>query len=138
MKNQVTSIEQSKRLLELGVPANKASMIWQSKYTQGIPELYAIPYQDKNGYPPIEKIREDVVPAFTVADLMGMIPKTITINKYQVHRLHIEALSSTSPSWCLFWGDEEDQIGWQERLSITHLLEDAIEWLLSNGYKLEV
>lgn len=34
MKDQVTSIEQSRRLLELGVPAEKASMIYQSHYTQ--------------------------------------------------------------------------------------------------------
>lgn len=29
MTNQVTSIEQSKRLLKLGVPAEKASMKWE-------------------------------------------------------------------------------------------------------------
>lgn len=76
MKNQVTSIEQSRRLLELGVPAAKASMIYQSHFTQGVPKLYAQPYQ-VNGYPPEEKIREDVVPAFTVADLLEMMPEFI-------------------------------------------------------------
>ena len=30
MTNQVTSIEQSKRLLELGVPAEMASMVWDT------------------------------------------------------------------------------------------------------------
>ena len=29
MTDQVTSIEQSKRLIELGVPADKASMVWE-------------------------------------------------------------------------------------------------------------
>lgn len=29
MKNQVTNIEQSKRLIELGVPADRASMVWE-------------------------------------------------------------------------------------------------------------
>lgn len=29
MENQVTSIQQSKRLIELGVPADKASMVWE-------------------------------------------------------------------------------------------------------------
>lgn len=96
MKDQVTSIEQSRRLLELGVPAEKASMIYQSHYTQGVPKLYAQPYQ-RNGYPPKEKIREDVIPAFTVADLLGMLPKKITTNGGAVHILHIEACSSTSP-----------------------------------------
>ena len=32
MKEQVTSIEQSKRLIELGVPAEKASMVWCPMY----------------------------------------------------------------------------------------------------------
>lgn len=32
MENQVTSIEQSKRLLELGVPAGNASMVWCQKW----------------------------------------------------------------------------------------------------------
>ena len=76
MKDQVTSIEQSKRLIELGVPAEKASMIYQSHYTQGVPKLYAQPYQ-RNGYPPKEKIREDVIPAFTVADLLAVLPKVM-------------------------------------------------------------
>jgi|UniRef100_UPI003FED953C hypothetical protein len=77
MTDQVTSIEQSKRLIELGVPAEKASMIYQSHFTQGVPKLYAQPYQ-RNGYPPKEKIREDVVPAFTVADLLGLLPPKIS------------------------------------------------------------
>lgn len=76
MENQVTSIEQSKRLIEMGVPAEKASMIYQSYFTQGVPKLYAQPYQ-RNGYPPKEKIRDDVVPAFTVADLLGVMPPDI-------------------------------------------------------------
>lgn len=76
MTDQVTSIEQSKRLIELGVPAEKASMIYQSHFTQGVPKLYAQPYQ-RNGYPPKEKIREDVVPAFTVADLLAVLPKVM-------------------------------------------------------------
>lgn len=77
MKDQVTSIEQSKRLIEMGVPAEKASMIYQSHFTQGVPKLYAQPYQ-RNGYPPKEKIREDVTPAFTVADLLGLLPPKIS------------------------------------------------------------
>lgn len=77
MKDQVTSIEQSKRLIEIGVPADKASMIYQSHFTQGVPKLYAQPYQ-RNGYPPKEKIREDVAPAFTVADLLGLLPPKIS------------------------------------------------------------
>ena len=51
-------------------------MIYQSHFTQGVPKLYAQPYQ-RNGYPPKEKIRDDVVPAFTVADLLAVLPKVM-------------------------------------------------------------
>lgn len=63
MENQVTSIEQSKRLLELGIPAEKASMCWseiagERRLVMKVPGPY-------------------VVPAFTVADLFGMLPAEI-------------------------------------------------------------
>lgn len=126
MKNQVTSIKQSKRLIVLGVPAEKASM-----FIVGDVGVYPRFYVE--AYPNLRR-----VPAFTVADLLCLLPKSITIPQGKVYTLHIEACSSTSPLWCLFWGDEEVQIGWQERLSITHLLEDAIEWLVLKGYRLNV
>lgn len=141
MKNQVTSIEQSKRLIELGVPAEKVSMVWfpVAEYTgkgfemmlTGEYDLYckdrtAIQYADCIFY------------AFTVADLLAVLPKKIMTNGGKVHILHIEACSSTSPCWCLYWGDEATQVGWQERISFLHLLEDAIEWLCLNGYKLNL
>lgn len=68
MENQVTSIEQSRRLLELGVPAEKASMCWseiagERRLIMKVPGPY-------------------VVPAFTVADLLGMLPITMTEQGY--------------------------------------------------------
>lgn len=141
MKDQVTNIEQSKRLIEMGVPAEKASMRWFQEleyesesrtWGQTNNRFIQLPRQEF----PIDY--ETFYPAFTVADLLEIIPKTIALNKYVVYRLHIEICSSTLPIWCLFWGDDEVQIGWQERLGILPLLENAIEWLLLNGYKLEV
>lgn len=74
MENQVTSIEQSKRLLELGIPERNASMLW---------ERYA-------GRPQVEErfkskwhlaLQKDAfhsecyeyIPAFTVVDLLEMV-----------------------------------------------------------------
>lgn len=138
MKDQVTTIEQSKRLLELGVPANKASMIWQSKYTPDrSPKLYAIPFQDGNGYPPIEKIREDVVPAFTVADLLGMMPKDIPAAGGQNHDYSLTL--SHCFCWKLRYVDNRTHrcIGEDLGFDLVDLLCNRIEWILSNGYKLE-
>lgn len=127
MKDQVTSIEQSKRLIELGVPADKASMVYRKRY---IKNEYVLDV--------LSREMEVIAPAFTVADLLAVLPKKIITNGGKVHILHIEACSSTSPCWCLYWGDEATQVGWQERISFLHLLEDATEWLLSNGYKLNL
>lgn len=77
MKNQVTSIEQSKRLIELGVPAQKASMAWivtgRSTYNLKIwktdAETKAILHQ---------KFPDGYIPAFTVADLLGLLPPKIS------------------------------------------------------------
>lgn len=70
MKDQVTSIEQSKRLIDLGVPAEKASMAWiatgRSTYNLKIwktdAETKAILHQ---------KFPDGYIPAFTVADQLG-------------------------------------------------------------------
>lgn len=48
MENQVTSIEQSQRLLELGVPAEKASMGWseiagERRLIMKVPRPYVVP-----------------------------------------------------------------------------------------------
>ena len=132
MKEQVTSIEQSKRLIELGVPAEKASMIYQSYYTQGVPKLYAQYYQ-RNGYPPKEKIREDVIPAFTVADLIAILPPTcggfpIGLDRVRKDNTHIfyEA-PDQEPSIVLFIEN-----------SLVESCVKAIEWVLSNNYKLNI
>ncbi len=73
MKDQVTSIEQSKRLVELGVPADKASMVWATcsgKYHLSVlPHYKATPEYIKSG---------ESIPAFTVADLLGLLPPKIS------------------------------------------------------------
>lgn len=139
MRDQVTSIEQSKRLIEMGVPAEKASMVWfpVAEYTGKGFEMkltgkYDLYCKDRTA----PQYADCIFPAYTVADLLGMIPKTITDGRGNVCKLNIEICSSTNHCWCLFWGDDERQIGWNERISFMHLLEDAIEWALAAGYKL--
>ena len=81
MENQVTSIEQSKRLIDLGVPVDKASMVWEWVYDEvdGIGSELKI-WQECN----MDKILayqefpESFIPAFTVADLLGLLPPKIS------------------------------------------------------------
>ena len=139
MKEQVTSIEQSKLLIELGVPAEKASMIYQSYYTQGVPKLYAQYYQ-RNGYPPKEKIREDVIPAFTVADMIDMLPITCG-------HLHIHIEEITNSHKFIYYegrGDIRDEgyVDLQTVLFVENSLDEscveAIEWVIYNNYNLNI
>lgn len=136
MKEQVTSIEQSKRLIELGVPAEKASMIYQSYYTQGVPKLYAQYYQ-RNGYPPKEKIREDVIPAFTVADLLNIIPEGITYGRLRITR----SSYSRGKDWRVFYkrvGVSKGAIVSFGDSTLICPACDMIEWLLANNYTLNI
>ncbi|WP_458451675.1 hypothetical protein [Alistipes finegoldii] len=137
MKDQVTSIEQSKRLIELGVPAEKASMIYQSHFTQGVPKLYAQPYQ-RNGYPPKEKIREDVVPAFTVADLLGKVLPNVIQDAHSTYELTLKAVVGGGWRFCytpVLTQLEADNIGDEMGDNLIELLCNRIEWIVSNGYK---
>lgn len=70
MKDQVTSIEQSKRLIELGVPAERASMVWGDPLDTN---EYILTSKLGHFYP-----SEVDIPAFTVADLLGMLPPKIS------------------------------------------------------------
>ena len=140
MENQVTSIEQSKRLIELGVPAEKASMIYQSHFTQGVPKLYAQPYQ-RNGYPPKEKIREDVVPAFTVADLLKKVLPNVIQDAHNTYELTLKAVVGGGWRFCytpVLTPLEADNIGDEMGDNLIELLCNRIEWIVSNGYGLNL
>lgn len=71
MKDQVTTIEQSKKLIELGVPAEKASLIYatitdvQGNEYQTVMERDLVLPENIEGY------------AFTVADLLNLLPPEI-------------------------------------------------------------
>ena len=133
MKDQVTSIEQSKRLIELGVPAEKASMIYQSHFTQGVPKLYAQPYQ-RNGYPPKEKIREDVVPAFTVADLLGLLPPKISCQDPSDGNFRMRRYMGEN---CIEWVVDYDRFIAND-VSIINALVETIILLVSTKHELNL
>lgn len=84
MENQVTSIEQSKRLIELGVPAEKASMVWEMDEDCARLKIWNTDKETRrvlhNKYP------NYYVPAFTVADLLAVLPKTIWGDQMEVER----------------------------------------------------
>ena len=132
MTNQVTSIEQSKRLLELGVPAEKASMAWAQ--CRGEWHLSVLPHYTASK----EYIDSGIsIPAFTVTDLLEMLPAGITYGRLYITR----SSYSKGEDWRVFY----KRVGVSKRSIISfgdHTLIvpacNMIEWVVSNGYKLNV
>ena len=67
MTDQVTSVEQSKRLIELGVPAEKASMVWHTMPAVIGRSKLRIAEEEHVGWM-CRNFPGQYAPAFTVAD----------------------------------------------------------------------
>lgn len=134
MKEQVTSIEQSKRLIELGVPAEKASMVWFPEYKIVDNAIRIVPNGNykliiKNPY----ILKDKVVPAFTVADLIAILPTAcggfqIGLDRVRNDSTHIFYEDYEKSSHIVFFIEN----------SLVESCVRAIEWVLSNNYKLNI
>lgn len=133
MIDQVTSVEQSKRLLELGVPTEKASMWWCDYRNHG---------DEKNRYKLVlaDQIVEadfaEYIPAFTVADLLELLPYEIDadcglcflqIKKLYACRDYIE--------WGLYYKNDDGDIPFESITSygIIEALFDMVEKLYATA-----
>lgn len=76
MTDQVTSVEQSKRLIEMGVPAEKASMVYVNN--ADIPSFKAELASSGIDLKELIDDGHEYYPAFTVADLLGLLPPKIS------------------------------------------------------------
>lgn len=134
MKNQVTGIEQSKRLIELGVPAEKASMVWEMDEDCARLKIWNTDKETRralhNKYP------NYYVPAFTVADLLGLLPSVIFI----AIRFNPTLEKTGEDGWDFEFGQisEDEEYGFARNKSLIDLLVGRIEWVMSNGYKLNL
>lgn len=143
MINQVTSIKQSKRLLELGVPAEKASMAWAQ--CSGEWHLSVLPHYTASK----EYIDSGIsIPAFTVADLLGALPShcrmldgawlNMEIGKREdIWRLSYYQMASGSDE-VLCGGAGREYYFSQQSTWLIDLLYGVAEWLLSNKCELKI
>ena len=134
MKNQVTSIEQSKLLLELGVPAEKASMVYVDNADTPTFRMELV-----SAGISLEEMVDDgheYTPAFTVADLLGMMPGLIDdCNALFIERRQVVCSGS---EWCIGYKDRVTLWIDSKCTTLSDICALGIEWLLSNGYKLEL
>lgn len=143
MTDQVTSIEQSKRLIELGVPADKASMVWEWGWVCGTvdEENYELKIWQECKLDKIlayQEFPESFIPAFTVADLLGVMPPDIPAVVGQNHDYALTL--SNNFCWNLRYENSHTHqcIGEQLEFDLVDLLCNRIEWIVSNGYELNL
>lgn len=87
-------------------------------------------------YAAYKVMEEELTPAFTVEDLLCVLPKILYDN--HGHGLPINMTTSTGSNWCLYWGNPHTGIGCRDSNSLVDLLTEAIEWVITKGYKLNV
>lgn len=141
MKDQVTSIEQSRRLLELGVPADKTSMVWHRMFqgqTTGFTE-WALKMGPIGKYTQSEVFQ--IFPAYTVADLLEKVLPNVIQDARNTYELTLQAV--VGGGWRFYYSPvltdlEAGVIGEDIADNLIELLCDRIGWLVSNGYKLEL
>ena len=87
MNKICTSIEQSKKLIELGIDVNMADMYWFNRHidlTETKYELFIVDKSDKtidffNSYA-VAVEKDEIIPAWSLSALLGLIPDKIVVN----------------------------------------------------------
>jgi hypothetical protein len=143
MKEQVTSIEQSKLLIELSVPAEMASMVWFPEYKIGDNKLPIYPtgnYELVMKYKSFGDMEDKVIPAFTIADLIDMLPITcgdLHINIEEITNIH-KYIYYEGREYIHGKGYADLQTVLFVENSFVESCVKAIEWVISNNYKLNI
>jgi hypothetical protein len=128
MKDQVTTIEQWERLKKCGVPAEKASMCWVKDPNEND---YNLAVHDECCY---EMAGLEPIPAFTVADLQELLP--MFIDAKGTFYLNI---SKCYEGWYVSYETESGaELISHRGTKLVDVLMAATEWVLSNGYMLNV
>lgn len=121
MKKICTTIEQSQKLIELGIDRNTADMCWQNN-------IFPIGFND-----------EDAVPAWSLSALLKLMPKGISIkaDEFSGYRYNLEWAFANDNSLryvsdnkkCLIdiYSDHDDE--WKGYIDIAF---EMICWLLEN------
>lgn len=141
MKNQVTSIEQSKRLIELGVPAERASMVWHRMFRDkktGYTE-WALKIGPIQKFPQLEVLQ--IIPAYTVADLLEKVLPNVIQDAHNTYELTLKAVVGGGLRFCytpVLTQLEADNIGDEMGDNLIELLCNRIEWIVSNGCELNL
>lgn len=126
MKAQVTIPEQSAHLLELGVPAEAASMEWKSfdgkSWDISTKGMGLIGYRG---------------PAFTASDLFNLLPATI-YDKDQEWHLFVHKISQSGYVIIYYEAPHTNRYSYNTEGSYINALYDMIVKLITTGHKISI
>mgnify|MGYP000864632500 CR=1 FL=1 len=130
MENQVLSIEQMKRLIELGVNTSKASLFWCVVETKGcLPFLILTDRVDCL----------ELVPTFTLQDMLAIMPKEIEF-KVDRYRKPVDCtLQIDAASDCIYyeytaWGEFECAKYFGDSDNLLEAVYYMLSWLAEHKY----
>ena len=135
MENQVLSIEQMRKLKELGVDTSKASMCYISKYPScdfDDGDSIVVVSRDFN-----KRLYNEFGPAFTLQDLIELLPKQI-INCNEIYLLKIIPISN-EVSYVQFNSQicadiTKYPLRVKKSDSLFNSLFEMLIWVIANGY----
>lgn len=140
-----TTIEQSKKLVELGLNPNTADMFYNEE-----PDEYCPKDIVDTKYPMVIRegqkhyLKEYGIPCWSLGALMNLLPPSIQTGEGMQNQYEIKIRK--------YWGDDEnlyqiaygndrglseewhDMINTGERVNLTDAVLDMVYWLLKNGY----
>ena len=127
MNKICTSIDQSKRLIELGIDVNTADMVY-------CVELYKEGWKYSNEAYPIDGTLEgDDIPAWSLSALLGLMPKL-----YEFENDPNDG--GCQPNLCKGWDNNQWHIVYRSSIYITEWYDDPIDacvemlcWLKKNN-----
>lgn len=138
MINQVTSIKQSKRLIGLGVPIEKASMVWDTISPASLPILREWDTSMDTKRWQVDNV--GYVPAFTVADLIIMLPTIcgdFIIGLSEDEKNNKFIFYEASEYVIDEYFNSDNTVYFYEN-SLVESCVKAIEWVVLNNYKLNI
>ena len=127
MNKICTSINQSKKLIELGIDINTADMVYCI-------ELYKEGWKYSNEAYPIDgTLERDDIPAWSLSALLGLMPKL-----YEFENDPNDG--GCQPNLCKGWDNNQWHIVYRSSIYITEWYDDPIDaafemivWLKENG-----
>lgn len=113
-----TSVEQSKRLLELGLKPETADMVYQA--------IGVTPFKKWKEH----KIEENFFPAWSLHRLIELLPQDIHLDDYEDTRYYL----TINPFKVIYVNSHHSWIYRRDEGCLYDKLIDTIEWTIKNGY----